>query len=206
MNKNKTGRFALVVLLIVLAVSIGQNAKNVAEKDRIGRYMINHAYAALTNISFNLEGLIYNIENKITDDDTNRQSLTMISHYFVRLDTVLKQYATYFPPKGGVRNGYTGIFDFDFISYTLTGGTGTANGTSYKGILVDDAISENEIHYLEALRDDINLIIADMVSPDNPPQENQNLTVSQLDNILNTFFDKWSFHNAESPYFLLREE
>ena len=128
----------------------------------------------------------------------------MISHYFVRLDTVLKQYATYFPPKGGVRNVYTGIFDFDFISYTLTGGTGTANDTPYTGILVDDVISETEIRYLEILRDDISLIVSAMESPDNPPNENQNLTVLQMDNILKTFFDKWSFHNEESPYFLLR--
>jgi len=81
-----------------------------------------------------------------------------------------------------------------------------ANDMPYNGILVDDVISETEIRYLEILRDDISLIVSAMESPDNPPNENQNLTVLQMDNILKTFFDKWSFHNEESPYFLLRTE
>ena len=205
MKKNKIVIFAFIIL-VISTVSIGLNIKNASEQNKIRQYMINHAYAELQRISFDLDGLISNIEHEITGDDTNRQRFISLACSFVRLDTILKQYATYFPPRGVVRNTYASMFNFDFISYTLTAGGGTANSTSYSGILADDAISENEIHYLEALRDDINLIVASMVSPDNPPQENQNLTVAQIDGILNTFFNRWSFHNEESPYFLLRTE
>ena len=208
MKKNKIVLFALIALLIISAVSIGVNIQNAKRQDRIMRSMINRAYTELRTISLGLDGLLYYYYNPSGDpgNDLNRQSLTTLSHNFIRLDTVLKQYATCFPPKGGVRNVYTSIYDFDFISHTLTDGRGEANDVPFNGILLDDAISEIEIRYLEILRDDITQIVADMGSSDNPPQENQNLTVSQMDNILNTFFSKWSFHNEESPYFLLRVE
>ena len=207
MKKNRIVIFALIVLLIVSVVSVGMNIKKASEQDRVRRILINHSYSALMNISRNLDGLIYNIENDITDYETNRQILTMISQDFVRLDTLLKQYSIAFPPKGIVRNVYPGTpFDFDYISYTLTAGTGSANDMRYSGITVDGVISENEIRYLMILRDDINIVIASMVSTENPPNENQNLTSTQIDNILDTFFSKWSYHNENSPYFLLQSE
>jgi len=207
MKKNKIVIIALVVLFIVSVVSVGMNIKKASEQDRVRRILINHSYSALMSISRNLDGLIYNIENDVTDYETNRQSLTMIAQYFVRLDTLLKQYSIEFPPKGIVRNVYPGTpFDFDYIAYTLTAGTGSANDMRYSGILVDGVISENEIRYLTILRDDIDLVIAAMVSTENPPNENQNLTSTQIDNILITFFEKWSYHSENSPYFLLRSE
>ena len=207
MKKNKIIIIALVVLFIVSVVSVGMNIKKASEQDRVRRILINNSYSALMNISRNLDGLIYNIEYDVTDYETNRQILTMIAQYFVRLDTLLKQYSIEFPPKGIVRNVYPGTpFDFDYISYTLTAGTGSANDMQYNGITVDGVISENEIRYLTILRDDIDLVIAAMVSTENPPNENQNLTSTQIDNILNTFFSKWSYSNENSPYFLLQSE
>ena len=207
MKKSKIIIIALVVLFIVSVVSVGMNIKKASEQDRVRRILINNTYSALMNISRNLDGLIYNIENDVTDYETNRQILTMIAQYFVRLDTLLKQYSIEFPPKGIVRNVYPGApFDFDYISYTLTAGTGTANDMRYSGITVDGVISENEIRYLTILRDDIDLVIAAMVSTENPPNENQNLTSTQIDNILNTFFSEWSYSNENSPYFLLLSE
>ena len=208
MKKNKIVLFAFIVLLIISAVSIGMNIQNAKRQDMIMRIMINRAYSELRTISLGLDGGLYYHHNPSSDPayEIDRYSLNNLSRNFIKLDTVLKQYATCFPPKGIVRNVYANIFDFDFIATTLTFGTGVANDMLYNGILVDDVISETEIRYLEILRDDISLIVSAMESPDNPPNENQNLTVSQMDNILKTFFDKWSFHNEESPYFLLRAE
>lgn len=207
MKKNNILIFVLVILFIISAISIGLNIRNVSEQKQLRRNMINNVYSELTTISFNLNGLILNIESGITTYETDRQNLTMLSRYFTKLDTVLTWYATCFPPKGIVRNIYPGApFNFDFISYTLTDGTGTANDIQYSGITADGVISHNEIQYLTILRDDIDLIVGAMVSVENPPQENQNLTTSQIDAILNTFFSKWSFHNENSPYFLLQKE
>lgn len=207
MKKNNVLIFMLVILFIISAMSIGLNIRNVSDQERLRKDMINNVYSELTTISFNLNGLILNIENGITTYETNRQNLTMLSRYFTKLDTVLTWYATYFPPKGSGRNIYPGFpYNFDFISYTLTEGTGTANDIQYSGITADGVISYNEIRYLTILRDDIELIVGAMVSAENPPQENQNLTTSQIDAILNTFFSKWSFHNENSPYFLLQRE
>ena len=206
MKKNRIIIFALIVFFVISVISIGLNIRHSSEQDRIRRNIINQAYSALINISNNLDELIKNIEIGETDYETNQQSLIVISHYFVRLDILLKQYSTQFPPPGIVRNSYVALFDFDFISYTLTVGAGTANDMPYCGITNDGVISEKEVRYLVTLRDDIDVLIAAMVSSENPPNENQNLTTSQIDNILNTFFSKWSFHNDDSPYFLLRSE
>ena len=195
-------------MLIVSAVSIGLNIKNATDTERLRKDMINGVYSELRTIALGLDGLLYYhyYPSGEPGNEIDRQSLTSLAHSLIRLDTMLKQYATCFPLKGGARNVYTGIYDFGFIADTMTIGEGMANDMPYNGIFIDDAISENEIHYLEILRDDISLIVSSMVSPDNPPNENQNLTVSQMDNILDVFFSKWSFYNEESPYYLLRIE
>ena len=206
MKKNKVFIVVIVALVLALVVSVWQNVENAFEQDRIRRNMINHAYSELNHISLNLNGLIKNIESRTTSYETNQQSLIMISTSFTRLDTILKWYATIYP-YSGTRNGYPGgIFNFEFISYTLTSGTGTANDMPYSGISADGFISDDEVRYLTILRDDVDVIIDAMVSPTNPPQENNNLTSSQIDDILETFFSKWTFHNENSPYFLLRSK
>jgi len=203
MKRKRIVIFAFIIITIVSSISIALNIRTASEQGRIRRNMINQVYGEMRNISLNLDGLIYNIENEVTDCEINQQNLTMLSQNFVRLDTILKLYVYYFPSE---RIYYGDVFDFGFISYTLTAGTGTANGMAYSGITMDNAISENKVRYLTILRDDINLIVAAMVSNENPPQENQNLTTSQINTILDTFFSKWSFHNENSPYMLLRNK
>ena len=207
MKKNRIILIALILLLIISAVSVGLNIKNVAEKDSFRRLLINNAFSGALEISRDLDSLIIALENKAEVDKETQNSLIIISQKFVRLDTVLKQYAISFPPKGTIRGSYTGIPDFGYISNSLLAGSDSADSSMpYNGILVDDAISENEIRYLEILRDDFKLIAGTMSATDNPLQANGDLTVSQMDNILKTFFDKWSFNNEECPYLLLRRE
>jgi len=205
MKKNKIIILALTVLFFISVVSIRMNISNASEQEHIRKNMINNAYSELTIISLRLDGLILDMESGKTDYTANRQSLTVLSHDFTRLHTTLKWYATCFPP-GGSRNVYTGIFDFNFIAQTLTDGRGEANDMPYNGLTVDGVISKDEIRYLTILKDDIDIILASMISDENPLQEDQNLTTSQIDAILNTFFSKWSMHNENSPYFLLRSE
>ena len=206
MTKSKAVYLTIAVLLIALVFSVWQNINRASEQDYLRKLLINHSYSALMNISRGLEGLIDNIDNNVTTFEDNRQTLIMLSHDFIRLDIRLTQYGTAFPPSGINRNTYVGTpFNFDYIAYTLTAGTGTANGVSYSGITADNTISANEVLYLRTLKDDIDQIIGEMVSPANPPNESQNLTSSQIDYILGIFFDKWSYHNEESPYFLLRQ-
>ena len=207
MKINRIMIIALIVLFVISAIFVRLNIKNTSEQDMIRRKMINHAYSEMMNISQNLDGLIQNIESETTSYETNQQSLTLLSQSFVRLDTILKQYGNWFPANGFGVNVYSGnIFDFGFISYTLTAGTGTANGMPYSGITADGVISGNEIRYLVNLKNDIDEILAAMVSDENPPNERQDITIPQFDGILNNFFSKWSFQDENSPYYLLRSE
>jgi hypothetical protein len=206
MKKNKIMIFVLIALLIISAISVWQNVKAASRLERLRKSMINQAYAEFTIISYNLDGVLRNIESGATDFEQNRQSLSALSHRFTSLHTLLKWYATGFPPKGMGRNGYAGASDFEFISYTLIDGSSSVNTKEYSGIVADGAISEKEILYLTILRDDIDVIIASMVSPDNPPQEDKNLTTERIDRILDTFFSKWSFHEENSPFLLLLSE
>ena len=79
----------------------------------------------------------------------------------------------------------------------------TACDFIYSGILEDGVISEDETQYLTILRNDIDTMIESMTSSEDPLQENPDLTTTQIDYILKVFFDKWSWHEGNSPYFLL---
>ena len=200
-TKNKIVIFTLILFIVISVVSVGQGMRNSSAQNRIMRNMINSAYHELYIISLNLNDLLMGMEND--NAAANLRVYSTLSRSFARLDTTLKWYAVSFPPKGIIRSSYHGMPDFSFISDTLTDGTGGFNNMQYSGILFDGKISEKEIRYLEILRDDIDVILASMVSSENPPQENQNLTIRQIDDILNAFFSKWSFHHEDSPYFLL---
>jgi len=101
MKKNKIVLFAFIVLLIISAVSIGMNIQNAKQQDRIMRIMINRAYSELRTISLGLDGGLYYHHNPSGDpgNEIDRYSLNNLSRNFIKLDTVLKQYATCFPPK-----------------------------------------------------------------------------------------------------------
>jgi hypothetical protein len=89
---------------------------------------------------------------------------------------------------------------FSFIASTLGRSHGQLGNLWYDCILLDNAISENEIRYLSALRDDVALIVADMESPENPPNLNEKFTIAQLNEALRNFFEHWSDRSADSPY------
>ncbi len=198
----KKFRVICISLVLLLIFSFGQNLKSIIEKDRARRFLINQLYSSLYTISFNLDGIILNLESNITDDAVNQDSIEMLSVYFAKLDTIITQHRFYFDELY-----HPGILSFDYISYTLGSGSGETNGIRYNGILKDNAISENEVRYLIILRDDIKLIVNDMVSAENPPQENPDISITRLNAILGNFYDKWSsIHEEDSPYLLLRDE
>ena len=205
MNK-KRFTIILIVFFGALTLSIGLNIRNASEQNEIKRGMLNHAFSELISIYRGLDSLIYGIENEAADVKTARQGLIMLSRRLTRLDAILGWYATSFRPRGVWRNHYTGFINFDFISSTLTASRFAIGDVLYYGIMESSVMSDNEILYLSILRDDISVIIASMASADNPLQENQNLTVYQMDNILNEFFSRWSIFYEGSPFFLLQSE
>ena len=201
MEKNKWAVLLAAVLVSALAVFIAMSVMRGREQRAMRQSMMNHAYSELTTISLDLGGLAGNVRGNITSYETNVQVLIQLSHYFITLDSVLERYAYYFDSE---KLNYRGsIFDFDYIAYTLTAGTGSANGMSYSGIIADGEISDKEVEYLSALKSDIDVIIAGMVSADNPPQEDSKLTINRVNMLLDAFFEKWNYHNESSPYFLL---
>ena len=190
-------------VLLVLVFFVNQYIGSVHDQINSRKGMLNFVYHNLRNTSYILDELIPNIENEETDYEANEATLMALSFYFVKLDTALSQYRMHYPSE---RLAYGSIPNFDYIASTLTSGSGVANNLYYSGIPRDNAISENELLYLTYLRDDILIMVESLISPDNPPQENDKLTIRQLNSILDTFFSKWSFHSDNSPYELLRTE
>ena len=92
------------------------------------------------------------------------------------------------------------------IAYTLDFGSGKVNEISYNCILLDNAISENEFLYLSALGEHTAIIVNAMLSTENPLQENPDISIAQLNGILNDFFIVWSWSNENSPFLLLQSE
>lgn len=203
MKRNRFYLCTLAALLLISSVSVWNNISRAADRERIEKTMMNDIYSELKNVSYRLNDILLEIDTQASDYVTSEESLTFLACNFIQLHTTLKYYAISFPPKGISRSSYTGIIDFEHIAYTLTAGTGEVNTNLYSGILEDGAISKNEAQYLAILRDDINAIIELMTSSENPLQENSKLTTTQIDYILNSFFDKWSWHEKNSPFFLL---
>jgi len=201
LKKNKILILILIALSIIVVIFVRQNLRNASKQEEIRKDMINSAYCELTTISTELESLLSNI--KQSSYESNSDTLIYLSYNFTRLDTILKCYTTMFP-RVRYRNDY--VINFDFIAHSLISERRSVNDMTYNGILVDSTVSEKEIKYITALRNDIDSIISDMISTENPPQENKNLTTSQIDTILNTFISKWEINNEDSPIYLLRSE
>lgn len=202
--KNKRVIFVLAILLLISTLSISVAINNSSNQKRIRKSMVNNVFVEFTTISQNLEDLLSNIENGITSYEENQRTLITLSCDFTALNTTLKWYDNAFPVKGSSRSSYIGISDFGHIAYTLTTRAGVVNDLGYSGIMMDGRISENEVKYMSILKNDIDIIIQSMASEENPLQESQNLRPYQIDNILDTFFSKWSYRNENSPYSLLQ--
>jgi len=191
-----------VLLVILLGISIGLSIKLNADRDKARRYLLNSVNACFVNISVELDKVISGVENGTTTFNYNRDTLLRIADYLYKADTLLTQYH-YSRPSAGLK--YTAVYNFGYIASTMGFGSGTANNIRYDCILYDAEISDNEIRYLETLRDDITLHLNGMQSAESQ-NENPNLTITQLNNILSGFFDTWSYYNENSPYLLLRSE
>ena len=199
----KAGIIVIAVLVVLLGISFGLNLKQNAERSNARLYLLSSVNACFVNISVELDKVISGVENGTTTSNYNRDTLLRISDYLYKADTLLTQYH-YSRPSAGLK--YTAVYNFGFIASTMGFGSGTANDIRFNCILYDDEISDSEILYLTALRDDITRLTDSMQSSENPPNENKNLTITQLNNILSGFFDTWSYYNEDSPYYLLRSE
>ena len=204
MKKSKISIVVIVVLLIALTVSVWQNISHVNKQNNARQLLMNQVHSCFRNVSLTLDGLIINLENGDTSDDTNNATILQICNYLVRADALLTQYRNYFPTPI-MQYGST-FYSFEYIAYTLGGIGGEANGVRYNSVLQGNGISDKEIRYLAALRDDMVNACAAMESDESSPQEDKKLTISHLNTILDEFFDKWSPHNEDSPFFLLQSE
>ena len=196
----KKNRLIPAILAVLLVISLWMNVQHYAEAERTRRMLFNGLYHQLSNAAFNLDGLLTNLENGVTEDATIRQMLGNVADGFLQVDTILGQYATYFPEE---RVHFVSTFGFEFIAYSLGGGGGTASGARYRGVLADDVISERDVQYITALRDGANGLVSQMQNPETGLGEDPKLTIDRLNRILGEFFDVWSFHNEGGPYYLL---
>lgn len=203
MKKDRIFMFALAILLLTSSIAMWNNVSRNKDQKHMKEVMINDTYFKLNRISSNLNRILKEIDTQTTEYTTNGKELIFLAYNFMELHTTLKYYAMSFPLNGNFRSSYTGTIDFEHIAHTLAYGTGTVNTSSYSAILEDGFISENEMKYLITLKNDIDVMIESMTSSENPLQENIDLTTTQLDYILNLFFDKWSYHTENSPYLLL---
>jgi hypothetical protein len=207
MKKNKVAILIISVLIVALAVSVWQNISHNRRNDSARIYMLTHIFDSLMDASRELDTLIPSLENDAESDELIRWSIMNISNSLIRAHTLLTQYR--FTATMGLRYGVH-PYDFQFISTTLGYGHGFVNDVAWNGrwdgLLFDSVISENEISYLTALREDIAIVISEMEFGELPVNANENLTITQLNNILSTFFQKWTFNNENSPLFLLARE
>ena len=195
--KMKKSEIIIIALILLLGVSALLNIGNLVSRDAARQNAVIQIYSCFRDASINLDILIDNIEKGMVDDTANQGTIAMLSTDLVTADTTLKRYASWFPRAG---LSYGAFPDFAHIAFTLGFSSGTVNGVGYDGVLLDNVISENETQYIVALRNDIAIIVSDMQSADNV---NQNLSIRQLNAILNEFFRKWSYHDENSPFFLL---
>lgn len=196
MKRNRILIGAVTVLALVSSISIWKCVNYASQQDKWKARMTSDIYYRLTYISRNLDTII--------ESPNDEQTMYTLSSDFMELHTTINYYFIQFGSKSG--NNYAGIIDFSFISaYTLTVGTGTMNDNQYSGILEDGVISETEQRYLSILKDDIDDMIVLMTSDDVPAQSDLNFNETQMEYMIDTFFDKWTWHDENSPFYLLCE-
>ena len=130
--------------------------------------------------------------------------LIILSKEFAELHYALTTYATYFPPPGVTRNCYSGHISFDFISRTLVGGWGELNYNRYNGIMFDNAITDNEVQYLTALKVSVDAMIEAITTEDSQYQLAE-ISPSYLDKVILDFTDTYYIAYDDSPLKLLFE-
>ncbi|MCQ2452187.1 MAG: hypothetical protein MJ075_03510 [Oscillospiraceae bacterium] len=193
----------LAIALIAAGFCIREQQKSSQEKQELFHSMLEEAYTNLGYISNNLNLILTEFENPRDAYGFCIPKLTLASSEFVKLHDIFTQFAGSFPPRGTSRNIYTGSGDFETLSYVLLDGTGYINGREYDCLLYDNTINLTELQFLSELKDDLDAFIIAMETTDSSSSLNRNLSVSELNRILNLFFDKWSWSSGSSPLELL---
>ena len=196
----KKWRLFAGILAVLLVISLWMNVQHNAEKEAARRRMFNELFFYMNEAAYDLDRLLVNLELNAPDDATIRLMLSAIADGFLRVDMTLAQYQTYFR---GEQLNYNSTFGFEFITQSLGSGWGEYNQRAYSCVLRDDVISEKDVQYLTALRDDMLAMVLQMQNPETGLGEDPKLTIDRLNRILSDFFDVWSFHNEGSPYHLL---
>ena len=197
MKKNKYIRLIIAMLLLISSLSIWNNIKTSLHQDYVKEVMVNHTYFKLNDISKTLSSVFDEKDSQSEDYHKQQEQLNLLKNDFIELHSILTYYSIIF------ETNYGGFINFEFVSDTLTTGTGNVNSNVYNAILEDNKISEDEYEYFSILKNSIDVMIQSMTSNQNPLQENQELTTDQFGSILILFFDTWSWHDKDSPFFLL---
>ena len=185
------------MLLLISSLSIWNNIKTSLHQDYVKEVMVNHTYFKLNDISKTLSSVFDEKDSQSEDYHKQQEQLNLLKNAFIELHSILTYYSIIF------ETNYGGFINFEFVSDTLTTGTGNVNSNVYNAILEDNKISEDEYEYFSILKNSIDVMIQSMTSNQNPLQENQELTTDQFGSILILFFDTWSWHDKDSPFFLL---
>lgn len=196
MLKNKV---FVILAALILVVSIAFNFNAFVERDRNRQLLINHIYFGLKDTARDLEQFI--IVQKDEPMIKELYQLEYVSSNLRKLDQAILNYSIYVDSS----LYYPGIFSFDLIADTLMYGySSELNGVTVNGISNDNLVSDDEMTYIKMLQNDLKASADKMTSADDALTENKNLSISQINSILNEFYSKWSDSGDTSPYRLLR--
>ena len=190
----KKWRLFAGILAALLLISLGMNVRHYAEQAAARHSMIVALTNYLNMAAHGLDARLRDMDNLPPESRETPEELRYIGECYVRLDTLLTQYSYAHP---GEQLRYSPAYNFAFIAHSL-GGTNMADS----GVMRDDVISDNELRYLEALRDDTFAMI-DRLWQGTPKDQYPNPSIAQINTTLNDFFDVWTRYNEGSPYHLL---
>lgn len=200
--KKRAPIILLIAAIVLLAGSLWKNHADASEKERLKNNLLSDAVSALRSISMQTEELLAGIEKADMSYEECENRLILLSNSFTKLHVSLKTQATFFPPPGVTRNCYPGAVGFDMLSSTLTGGWGEWNVSRFQGVLFDNAVSEQEIEYLLALKNSADNMLERMTTGDGQYRL-ADISPSSLDQIILEFTDPYDIANGDSPLKLL---
>ncbi len=198
MNKKTPYIITIVILSVIAVLSTSYLVQKISHDNNIHELTLNHTYFKLKDISNDLDTIINDVELNTAISDDLSEEFNYLENRLLQLDTALYNYSLNFKEAN-----YPPIYSFDFIASFSIYGTSEINSVPYNGILYDNSVSDSELQFLITLKDDIDILISDMASPENPIAENSNLTTEQFSDIINSFLDKWSADNEDNHYILL---
>ena len=203
--KRKSHVWVLVIALVVLAGSLWKTCVAVTAQNRIEEDLLYKSFHSMIGISRDLESLITAVETESIQYEECEQKLTTISQQFAELHVSQTLYAKHFPPRKISRSSYASFPDFTFVGDTLVGGWGELDGVAYKGITVDNTISAKEVQFLVALKEDVDQMIQALGVADEIYRLREDISVYAVDNVIDVFFENWSWRDSESLLYYLAE-